>query len=67
MSDHGGLTLAEETGRRLLLAGITPDDPGLAAAREWNAAVYQRAGEVTPMTPSYRPGRIRSGAGTPDP
>jgi hypothetical protein len=65
VGDHDGLTLAEQTGRRLLLAGITPDDPGLAAAREWNAAVYAR-GEVT-MTPSYRPGRIRSGAGTPDP
>jgi hypothetical protein len=71
-----GMTLAEQTARRLLLAGITPDDPGLAAIREWNARVYQRAGlpnphDTTPgevtMTPSYRPGRIRSGAGTPDP
>jgi hypothetical protein len=37
------LTLAEQTARRLLLAGITPDDPGLAAIREWNARAYERA------------------------
>jgi hypothetical protein len=37
------MTLAEQTGRRLLLAGIRWDDPGLVAIREWNAAAYARA------------------------
>jgi hypothetical protein len=41
------LTLAEQTARRLLLAGITPDDPGLAAIREWNAR-HGPAPEGTP-------------------
>jgi hypothetical protein len=38
------MTLAEQITRRLILAGIKPDDPGLVAIREWNAAVYRRAG-----------------------
>jgi len=42
--DPDSLTLAEETGRRLLLAGYTWADPALLAIREWNATVYARAG-----------------------
>ena len=37
------MTLAEQTGRRLILAGIRWDHPELVAIREWNAAVYGRA------------------------
>lgn len=40
------MTLAEQTGRRLLLAGYSPAHPVLATIRAWNAAVLQR-GEVT--------------------
>jgi hypothetical protein len=40
---------------------------GLRAIRAWNARAFERAKGGEPMTPSYRPGRIRSGAGTPDP
>ena len=36
------LTLAEQTARRLLLAGIHPLDPALIAIREWNAAARAR-------------------------
>ena len=36
------LTLAEQTARRLILAGIKPGDPALAAIREWNAAARAR-------------------------
>jgi hypothetical protein len=38
------MTLGEQTARRLILAGIIPDDPGLARIRAWNSLVYQRAG-----------------------
>ena len=41
--NNPGMTLAEETARRLLLAGIRPDDPGLVKWLAWNAAVYGRA------------------------
>lgn len=44
------LPLAEQTARRLLLADIQPDDPGLAFIREWNAAVYAKAMQ----DPEYR-------------
>ena len=37
------MTLAEQTGRRFILAGIRWDHPELVAIREWNAAVYGRA------------------------
>ena len=37
------LTLAEETARRLILAGIAPDDPGLEQIREWNARAHEKA------------------------
>jgi hypothetical protein len=67
-----GMTLAEQTARRFILAGITWDDPGLRAIREWNARVYAKAGLPNPhgggdMSPIYAYARIRSGAGTPDP
>lgn len=42
------MTLAEQTARRLELAGIWPDDPGLAHIRAWNAAAYRRAGLPEP-------------------
>jgi hypothetical protein len=42
MADRDEMPLAEQVARRLLLAGIQPDDPDLVAIREWNAAVYRR-------------------------
>ena len=35
-------TLAEQTARRLILAGIKPNNPALTAIREWNAAARAR-------------------------
>jgi hypothetical protein len=46
-----GLTLAEQTTRRLHAARIHWNDPGLIAIREWNAAVYARAGLPNPHQP----------------
>jgi hypothetical protein len=43
-----GLTLTEQTTRRLHANGIPWDDPGLQAIRAWNAAVYARAGLPDP-------------------
>jgi len=37
------MTLAEQTARRFILAGITWDHPEVVYARAWNAAVYGRA------------------------
>ena len=36
MADKDEMTLAEQTARRLILAAIHPDDPGLAIIRDWN-------------------------------
>ena len=38
--------LAAQTAARLVAAGITPDDPGLASIRAWNAAVLARNTEA---------------------
>jgi hypothetical protein len=35
------MTLAEQTGRRLLLAGLA-DDPALTVVRDWNRTVLAR-------------------------
>jgi hypothetical protein len=45
------MTLAEQTGRRLILAGITWADPGLLRVRAWNALVFERAGLPDPHAP----------------
>ncbi len=42
--DPDRLPLPAEVGYRLGAAGFTPDDPGLARIRAWNAAAIQRAG-----------------------
>jgi hypothetical protein len=42
------MTLAEQTTRRLILAGITRNDPGLVRIRAWNTAAYAKAGLPSP-------------------
>ena len=42
------MTLAEQTTRRLLLAGIHPLDPALRTIRDWNHHAHQRANGGTP-------------------
>ena len=44
MANPYAMTLAEQTGRRLILAGYTRKSGALAVIRAWNAAVYSRAG-----------------------
>jgi hypothetical protein len=39
MTKQGRQTLDEQTAARLVAAGITPDDPGLAGIAEWNRAL----------------------------
>ena len=41
-------TLAEQTARRLILAGIKPGNPALTAIREWNATVQARQAKEDP-------------------
>jgi hypothetical protein len=38
---HGLCAFCHEIGRRLLDAGITPDDPAITTIREWNTATRQ--------------------------
>ena len=40
------MTLAEQTGRRLILAGYTRASPAVVRVRAWNTAVYSRAGDT---------------------
>ena len=44
MANPYAMTLAEQTGRRLILAGYTRENGVLAVIRAWNAAVYSRVG-----------------------
>ena len=49
------LTLAEQTARRLILAGITPDNPALARIRDWNIAAWARQAITRPTAPEGPP------------
>ena len=42
------MTLAKQTGRRFILAGITWDHPELVYARAWNTAAYRRRDAAPP-------------------
>lgn len=47
MADGPPMTLAEQTARRLILAGLA-SDPALAVIRAWNAAIHRREATMPP-------------------
>ena len=47
MADGPPMSLAEQTGRRLILAGLA-GDPALDRIRAWNTAVRQREATMPP-------------------
>jgi hypothetical protein len=61
------MTLAEQTGRRLSLAGYTADDPALLQIMEWNRAALARNGTINgaPADSPTRDGPAAAGTACP--